>query len=340
MLEQLIEFESLAAKNELDKESKFYLDTIDKALLEKQNKNIAITGGYGAGKTTIIDSYFEENKEKAKKMMRVAIATFEKNEETQIESTNDQNLLEQQILQQMFYQVNPNKIPNSKFTKLSDLSFFYIFSVIFSVIFISVLTTIVVRNNWLNKFYSSSETFMGFITNNWLWFVMLTSVIMLNGISVLLLVLIFRKLGVTKFGVASTNIEFNFKDGSTVFNHYLDEIIYLFKKTDYEFIVFEDLDRFNNVKIFERLRSLNTSLNNSAQLKNRTIKFVYALKDDIFTGEDETESIYNRTKFFDFIIPTVKVMHSSNAESILLEKLSKFMPQDDTLKKITGINRN
>lgn len=67
--------------------------------------------------------YFEEYKEEAKKMMRVSIATFQNNEEIPMESTRDNNLLEQQILQQMFYQVNPNKIPNSKFTKLGDLSF-------------------------------------------------------------------------------------------------------------------------------------------------------------------------------------------------------------------------
>lgn len=99
ILDQLIEFESLAAKKELDKESKFYSDTLNKALQDENNKNIAITGGYGAGKTTFIDSYFEEYKEKEKKMMRVSIATFQNNVEIPIESTRDNNLLEQQILQ-------------------------------------------------------------------------------------------------------------------------------------------------------------------------------------------------------------------------------------------------
>ncbi|SHN24218.1 hypothetical protein [Gracilibacillus kekensis] len=328
-MEQLIEFESLAAKKELDKESKFYIDTLDQSLKDENNKNIAITGGYGAGKTTIIDSYFAGNKEKAEKMMRVSIATFQNNDKDLMESTRENNLLEQQILQQMFYQVEPNRIANSKFTKLSDLSFFYIFSVLFYLLFTLVLTIIIINNNWLNQFYSSPNTFISFISVNWLWFLLLCLIIILNGISIWLLLMIFRKLGVTKFGVASTKIEFNFNDGSTVFNYYLDEIIYLFKKTNYEYIIFEDLDRFQNVKVFERLRSLNTSLNNSAQLKNRSIKFVYALKDDVFTGEDETESIYNRTKFFDFIIPTVKVLHSSNAESILLKKLKNFIPEEN-----------
>lgn len=324
-MKQLIEFESLAAKKELDEESRFYLDTIDTTLQDENNKNIAITGGYGAGKTTIIDSYFEKNKSKADKMMRVSIATFQSDTRLNSSSSIDHNLLEQQILQQMFFQVNPNKILNSKFTKVSDLSFRYTFGILLYILFTTIFTILIVSNNWLNKFYSSAENIVDFLYSNWLWMLMVSIVIILNGLSLWLILIIFRKLGVSKFGVANTTIEFHFKDGSTVFNHYLDEIIYLFKKTNYKYIVFEDLDRFQDITIFERLRGLNTTLNRSAHIKDRDIKFIYALKDDVFKGEDETESIYNRTKFFDFIIPTVKVMHSSTAESILLDKLDIFI---------------
>src|SRR5699024_1761021 len=95
--------------------------------------------------------------------------------------------------------------------------------------------------------------------------------IVFNAISLWLLFTFFRKLGVSKFGVANTTIEFNFKDGSTVFNHYLDEIIYLFRKTHYKYIVFEDLDRFEDVNIFEILRGLNTTLNRSAHITDGDI---------------------------------------------------------------------
>ncbi|RPF57028.1 hypothetical protein [Aquisalibacillus elongatus] len=325
-MEQLIEYESLSAKKELDEDSEFYLDTLNKALEDEDNKNIAITGGYGAGKTTIIDSYFEENKNKKSKMMRVSIATFQPNEES---SNSSDNILEQQILQQMFLQVNPNKIPKSNFTKLSDLSFWRLFVCLFYFLFTVVFTVLMVSNGWFNQFFSSL---------NFLGLLLLIPLIVLNGFSVFLLLHFFKKIGVSKFGFASTNFEVNFEDGSTVFNHYLDEIIYLFNKTDFQYIIFEDLDRFQSIEIFEKLRSLNIALNRSAQLKDRDIKFIYALKDDVFTGKDETESIYNRTKFFDFIIPTVKVMHSSNAESILLNKLDNFLP--NKVDKVSNDNIN
>ncbi|MCM3033302.1 hypothetical protein [Niallia sp. MER 6] len=322
MSDDLIKYESLAAKNNLDLESKkTYFRALDEALKLTENKNIAITGGYGAGKSTIIESYFEENADKANRMMRVSIATFQLEQDTN--PALHENLLEQQILQQMFYQVNPNQVPNSRFVKISDLTFWYIFRILAFLLSTIAFTYLLISNDWMK---SLNEVFIDWVSKG-LWsnlllflsYVILALVLYVPAIYVTLM--IFRKLGVSKFGIANANIEFNPQDGTTVFNSYMDEIIYLFRESKYKYIVFEDLDRFENVKIFERLRSLNTTLNNSAQLKDLDIKFIYALKDDVFTNEDETELTYNRTKFFDFIIPTIKVMHSSNAESLLLKKL-------------------
>lgn len=343
VMERLIELESLAAKKNIsDDDGEFYLTALDEALEDNDNKNIAITGGYGAGKTTIIDSYFDIHKEKAKKMMRVSIATFEAEQDGFDESTRDQNLLEQQILQQMFYQVEPNQIPNSKFTKLSDLSFGYVFRILFFSISIVILTFLTISQGWISQLYIILTGFMTSFFASTLTILVLISLIAVDGILIYILLLVIRKLGISKFGVASTSIEFNLKDGSRVFNHYLDEILYLFNKSQYCYIIFEDLDRFESVKIFERLRGLNTILNSSSQLRDRNIKFIYALKDDIFTHSDETESIYNRTKFFDFIIPTVKIMHSSNAESTLFSKLKKFLKENsnnDTDEKSPQLSR-
>ncbi|MEH7385253.1 hypothetical protein V7147_07575 [Bacillus sp. JJ1521] len=329
-MEQLIEFESLAAKKKLEEDAEFYLIALDEALDNESNKNIALTGGYGAGKTTIIDSYFEKNVKKAEKMLRVSIASFQ-TDEVQSESNNEisENILEQQILQQMFYQVHPNKIPNSKFTKVSDLSFWYVFRRLMFLLIVIVFTYLTISKGWFTRIHTYiSENIQIAFWSYCLSILAMLLFLFLVGVAIYLLLLVFRKLGVSKFGVASTKIEFNFQDGNTVFNHYLDEIIYLFKKTDNKYIVFEDLDRFGNVQVFERLRSLNTTINSSARLKNRDIKFIYALKDDIFSKEDESELIYNRTKFFDFIIPTVKVLHSSNAEAVLLQKLEGIIKEE------------
>lgn len=328
-----IKYESLAAKKDLGEDDvikKSYFNALDEAFKERDNKNIAITGGYGAGKSTIIESYFEKNDEKATKMMRVSIATF------QLEQNSDpklnENLLEQQILQQMFYQVNPNQIPNSRFTKISDLNFWYVFRILVFLLSTIIFTYLLISNGWMNSLKEVLIDWVGIgLWSNVLLFLGYMILTLLYAPAIYLMLMIFRKLGVSKFGIANANIEFNLQDGNTVFNNYMDEIIYLFHKSKYKYIVFEDLDRFKNLKIYESLRSLNTTLNNSALLKDSDIKFIYALKDDIFTNEDESELINNRTKFFDFIIPTIKVMHSSNAESFLLSKLEDVIEKENSI---------
>ena len=58
---------------------------------------------------------------------------------------------------------------------------------------------------------------------------------------------------------------------------------------------------FKSTTIFSKLRELNHILNNNSNKKNKSIKFIYMIRDDIF-------SKYERTKFFDFIVPIVPVL--------------------------------
>lgn len=115
----------------------------------------------------------------------------------------------------------------------------------------------------------------------------------------------------------------------SAFNKYIGEILYYFEATKYDIFIFEDLDRFNNINIFSKLRELNSLINESKQI-NRRVIFIYALKDDMFCGEEKIEdkivykdnkiSYKSRTKFFDFIIPVVQVANSFNACNLLITK--------------------
>lgn len=67
------------------------------------------------------------------------------------------------------------------------------------------------------------------------------------------------------------------------------------------------MDRFNNYRIFERLREVNTLVNiQLAKEGKKPLRFFYLLRDDIFVSKD-------RTKFFDYIVPIVPVVDSSNS---------------------------
>ncbi len=327
-----IQYESLVPNKNLDVDKQVYLDALEWALENKENKNIAITGAYGAGKSSIINTYINRNC-KESEVLKIAISTFKK-ESLNSEINNNhidekspllENVLEQQILQQMIHKINPNKIPNSRFININALSRKHVMLNICGFLFMALLTFLIVINNWVIDTYNLIRNNVYGVDNSVLILLGVIAVLWLYSYTIYRLIHVFRKMGVTKFGVGKTSIEFNFKDGSTVFNHYLDEIIYMFSKTDFKYVIFEDLDRFENVGIFERLRGLNDILNATQQTQGRDIRFIYALRDDMFSDENLSESIHNRTKFFDFIIPTVKFMHNSNAENLLIKKLAPVL---------------
>ncbi|MFR1060992.1 MAG: hypothetical protein ACLSEY_11190 [Enterocloster sp.] len=53
------------------------------------------------------------------------------------------------------------------------------------------------------------------------------------------------------------------------FDKYLNEVLYLFENADADVIVFEDMDRFNANRIFERLREVNTLANIQLQKEEK-----------------------------------------------------------------------
>lgn len=102
---------------------------------------------------------------------------------------------------------------------------------------------------------------------------------------------------------------------NSILNRHLDEIIYFFQVTNYDVVVIEDLDRFGEPEIFVKLREINKLINDNNLKKTRhPIKFLYALKDDMFVHK-------SRAKFFDFIIPVVPIINSSNSLDKIQERL-------------------
>ncbi|WP_336046026.1 YobI family P-loop NTPase [Solibacillus ferritrahens] len=318
-----LEFRSLIPDTELDNKKQPYIDAIKWAINNPEIKNIAITGAYGAGKSSIIDTFIK-HKNMEKSTVKISIATFDKesikNATDEVNNIPIENVLEQQILQQLFYKIEPDKIPFSQFTRINEINKYKALSLISFIFFMCIIGYLILFKDGLNK---GLELFISKDINK-------TILVSLVGISLFVLftlliylcVLIIQKLGLSKFGFGNTSIEVVTKDNNTVFNRYLDEIIYFFQQSKFQYVVFEDLDRFENIGIYERLKGLNIILNGTKQLEKQNITFIYALKDDLFTNNDGKHDIYNRTKFFDFIIPTIKVAHSSNAESLLLSILS------------------
>lgn len=125
-----------------------YLNALEWALNNPKVKNIALAGPYGAGKSSIIETYLNREKDKkniyeqhkfAKKYLKISMATFieahnNEGNETKIEIDADE--VEEGILKQLFYKVEHKKIPQSRYRKLQPI---HSINVLLGVIALSVI---------------------------------------------------------------------------------------------------------------------------------------------------------------------------------------------------------
>ncbi|RAI86743.1 hypothetical protein LV83_03300 [Algoriphagus yeomjeoni] len=286
-----------------------YLSHLKKAMLDKDILNIAITGNYGSGKSTIIKTFQHLNPQF--KYLNISLASFK-------EDSNKDELekkLEISILQQIFYHVDPSKIPDSKFKRIktygwgklsfvSSMLIFWIYSA-FAIVNFDLL-------KWLNPINWKFD-------DNFEWTTFLFYTIFIIGVIFIMkdIIRIWSNSKINKVNIKG-EFEIGEKTIKSIFNEHLEEILYFFEKTNFNTIIFEDLDRFENTQIFTKLREINTLLNNFESIKNkRNIKFIYAVKDEVLT--DKTL----RVKFFDLIIPIIPFINQSNASEQLTTLIRK-----------------
>lgn len=285
------EYQFLTPFDKADKNGK-YSQALNEALENKKVKNIAVSGSYGSGKSSFIKT-FEVNNPQFN-FLDISLATFNKPE-------TDISIVEKSILQQMFYKVETKDIPQSRFKKINAIKNLW-FKTLFTMIYILSILIFIDSSLVKNLFFPKD-------------LILIPLLIILYGSYKIVKVLIQNYRGITldKMNLQSLEISTNKDNESSLLNKYLDEILYFFEKTDYQIVVFQDLDRFENLEIFTKLRELNNFINNSNQVNKRVV-FLYAIKDDMFS---DTQN--NRTKFFDFIIPIIPIINYSNSYEKLLE---------------------
>lgn len=146
------------------------------------------------------------------------------------------------------------------------------------------------------------------------WFNLLTFAIGLFFLWQLLHYIYVKSFGVSLKSISLRDIEITPETAAeeSILNRHLDEIVYFFQSTKYDLVVIEDLDRFNNPDIFVTLREINSLINANAGVK-RQIRFLYALRDNMFVNTD-------RTKFFEFIVPVIPIINSSNSIDKVIEQ--------------------
>lgn len=315
------EFTDLAPIDDIENGDE-YLKALHWAIKKEKVKNIALAGPYGAGKSSIIDTYLKKHRIIRSKSLRVSMATFVENKTDENGNPKkislEQDEIELGILKQLFYKVNYKKIPQSRYRKLHKINWkcvwgyliliFLTFGVIEFIFFPDTFQMIIAKIEEAGGKFGLK----GMVSNS------IFFALCVGGLAIIArtyrLVLFRFKVSEVKLP-AETIVKNSEAAGETIFNKNMDEIVFFFEETKYRVVFFEDLDRLENPSIFIHLRELNTLLNNYDGIKGHIV-FVYAIRDDIFTDTD-------RTKFFEFIIPVIPIINSTNSGEIFLQKLEE-----------------
>lgn len=271
-------------------------------------KNIALTGPYGSGKSSIIKSY-EKQRSGTYRLLNISLASFkEEGKQLTDEQKEDQDRsIERSIIQQMLYGADSSKLIHSRFKRIKIMQSSTAAFISFTY-FIWFISSIFLLSIDINNLLIYSE----FFSLEVICLIYATAIPTLFFYDFLKLKSGFS---LKKLSLKNLELETGEVAENSILNRYLDEIIYFFQVSKYNLVVIEDLDRFGSPEIFVKLREINKLINDNDKTTGE-IKFLYALKDDMFVHK-------NRAKFFDLIIPVIPIVNSKNSlDKILNTRLN------------------
>lgn len=234
-------YETLTPKIVTDARVQPYFDALNFAFNHNDVKNIAITGSYGAGKSTIIRSYLESKYKK--KYVNVSLADFdmlEKNDKKSSEENDnkspDKTEIELSILQQILFTENKDNLPDSRIDRIQNRNCKHILSLFLSALsFVAPLFFIIIMI-FLPKITYEFDLEDYFPSNSsWLYS---NRFFLLIGFLLIALIFIVRiatkvgifdkKLKLSKIAFLQGSADVSTQETPSLLNNCLDEIVYFF----------------------------------------------------------------------------------------------------------------
>ena len=276
------EFTDLAPIDDIENGAE-YLKALHWAIKKEKVKNIALAGPYGAGKSSIIDTYLKKHRITRRKALRVSMATFVENKTDKNGNPKkislEQDEIELGILKQLFYKVNYKKIPQSRYRKLHKINWKRVWGYLVLIFLILGVTEFIFFPDTFQMIIEKIEEAGGKFG---LKAVVSDSIFLVFCAGILAIIARTYRLVLFRFKVnevklpTETVVKSSETAAETVFNKNMDEIVYFFEETKHRVVFFEDLDRLEDPSIFIHLRELNTLLNNYDGIKGRIV-FIYTI---------------------------------------------------------------
>ncbi|EHW3880551.1 hypothetical protein K2Q60_001238, partial [Listeria monocytogenes] len=312
-----------------------YKEALDYCFTPENNiNNIGVIGDYGTGKSTIIGTYVknEVNEEKYD-VINVSLLTLEDN-------STDSLVLLKNIIKQIVQ--NPKKklrynIVKFREDQLNAKSIGVILSSILMMILIFFAdSNFIMQVPWLNNILSWGIPIEIFRTLKYF-----SLIIIVIFLIIYLYPRLFSGFKIKKFNFTSAfNAELS-NSTETIANEefdYLEYLIYLLERKKKSLVlIIEDIDRHENLKIFQQLREVNNLLNE----KNDKVsyKFIYAVGNTLFSEHSKKDKVNirevyqsnfksNVTKFFDFVVNVTPVMDNQNSYEFIKENFPQILSDD------------
>ncbi|EJM17016.1 hypothetical protein PMI21_02778 [Pseudomonas sp. GM18] len=321
---------------EVDRSHRYESELLS-ALSNDQIRNIAITGEYGAGKSSVIRTFVDRHPELTYALVSLAafgndlnrggagkvtsadfpVASAESSSSAidpkGAEKKTDSDILtriEETIVQQLLYAVPSDQLPKTRLKRIIQASS----SIIWLRAIFSVLMILGVLRLYVPTVEKLPKVDPAWLVE-WLLWIPGWAVVLVLGVGGFYMMFSALKL-LSLFSIDG----FTIKGGKLETTHHgsvlhknVDEIVYCFERSKIDIVVIEDLDRFGIHDVFTRLREINFIIKQSPQIK-RPVYFLYALRDELF-------AVGEKTKFFDLIIPIIPVVNSENSREKMFEML-------------------
>lgn len=320
---------SLAAKPFPPEEAVNYTDDFDTVFEDDSIYNVAITGSFGAGKSSLIKWAISNYPQHSFHV--ISVSSFAKRENHNLTTMNSDHEDEQDkirfsvesgIINQLVHSSNANDASRAGFYSLTASS----------------KTRVFVMALYMSVFIGFSYVFLNGLFDQFKW-------LQLLFLCILILVAIYHVFlygGFQRYfsslSIGKVNIALSEKQTSAI-NSNLDSLLYLLHQSKDDVYVFEDIDRFDSlsIQIFETLRELNRQANQTLpkpKSKNvghdvechsalrlfdnqypSAIRFIYLIREDLFSSKD-------LVKFFDYVIPVIPCIDIFNSSNMLMNEFA------------------
>lgn len=340
-----------------------YAEAIADNLKKDDVLNIALSGNYGVGKSSILQRVADDHDGR---VVELSLSTLSPIDNSKVDDSvpaqarTPTNRIQQEIVKQLLYRAEPKSARASRFRRIERFSWGR--EIVLALVGGVIVSIAFMILGWAGAI---ERTLLPLLELS-LWVYPIIALLAVGAI-VATRALLHGRIHIRQFSAGSAAVTLDEKSVS-YFDQYLDEIVYFFEASKRDIVIFEDIDRFNDSHIFETLRSLNSLLNASPQIK-KPIRFIYAIKDSIFdrvslereqrkldvalveiTDPAQAEIVRaNRTKFFDLVIPVVPFITHRSARNLttqilrgiehevspdLIDLAGRFVPDMRLLKNV------